>query len=342
MKNKLISGISLFLIALLLVSFIFAIGTTLITSDNIIDDDGYLDLSASCEPTSKAEYDGTTTFNITNATLYSSVTGTWRENKTLPRTGSSVGNDTYIFNFTNVINQSSQGEFKWNVLCWEQNISNHARINSVFAGNKTIKVQYAKPTVSSNPSSNIYDLDGNAITVTCTASPSANWNLTNVSLIVNQSGEQSLNQTHTPVVKTEGQIVANFTMNRFGNSSYPDGSAIPFSCMARQVKNISGGTENFVESEFSSSNLTIFVEYPPTITLNNPPTGNWSRALSTTLNWTVSNTFSDSDFYITRVWTNETGVWLPSTGAINVNNNTQQAYLYTFPDKALHLPFPVF
>ncbi|KKK88071.1 hypothetical protein LCGC14_2746830, partial [marine sediment metagenome] len=59
---------SMFLIFSLLISLIYAVGTTLTSPvDNFRDDDGYLDLRGKCIPSANS----TVSYNITNATLYS-------------------------------------------------------------------------------------------------------------------------------------------------------------------------------------------------------------------------------------------------------------------------------
>ena len=114
-KLKLIGILVLF--TLLLSVLIYAIATSLETADNLVDDDGYLDLRGICTTTAATS---DTHYNITNATLYSNVNGTWLSNKTL-QVPTPSANISYYFNFTNYINQSAEGTFKWNIECNEQN-----------------------------------------------------------------------------------------------------------------------------------------------------------------------------------------------------------------------------
>ena len=105
-QAKIISLLSLFLILFSLVAY--GIASTLITpTEGAIDDDGYLDLRGKCESKSQNEYDGTTSWNVTNATLWSNVDGTWKPNATLQVSGDKIANTTYFFNFTNHINQTA-------------------------------------------------------------------------------------------------------------------------------------------------------------------------------------------------------------------------------------------
>ncbi len=161
---------SMFILGLILMLSLFLVyaTTTLLTSpiDNYSDDDGYLDLKGTCTPSSGQ--------NITSATLYSNVDGTWKANKTL--SVGIVGIDVVqYFNFTNYINQSAEGTYKWNILCTGNDTTS-------FAGNNTIKVQYARPTIATtSPADGSYSLDGESIAVVCTASPAGGWNISAVS-----------------------------------------------------------------------------------------------------------------------------------------------------------------
>ena len=137
-----------------MISLIYAVSTTLLTpAPNFSDNDGILDLRGTCAPT---PHDGTTSFNVSSATLYTNVFGTWKANKTISAIGNSC-NTTYHFNFTNNINDSPEGECLWNIQCNEENTSNMASSNQAFAGNRSISVSYAKPSIVINsPFNNIY------------------------------------------------------------------------------------------------------------------------------------------------------------------------------------------
>ena len=81
---------------------IHALSTTLESPvDNFADDDGYLDFEASCTPTA---FDGTTSYNVTNATLWDNTGGTWAARSTIHvvEDGGPINNvnTTYFFNFT--------------------------------------------------------------------------------------------------------------------------------------------------------------------------------------------------------------------------------------------------
>jgi len=330
-KSQLKSMLILFLIFISLSILVYAVSTTLITAENTIDDDGFLDLRASCEPQSQNDFDGTTVWNLTNGTLYSNVDGTWKANATINITGFVPANATYFFNFTNHINQSAEGEFQWNVKCSEENVSDNSKVQTSFAGNKTIRVEYARTTAeTTSPFSGIHSLNGHAIPVVCTGRPSSNWNITNISLYTDQTGSWQINSTFTPVSALGVEVVANFTINGFGNASIADGNTTLFSCSFTQVRNdqVGGAT-----SEKSSLNRTLNVEYPPQVTLNNPADNNWSKNRLVSLNYTIVSAFGSSIApFKTRIFTNETGDWLPRTGTINADNNTDTLRDYTFPE----------
>jgi len=187
MKRAQVKTITLMILIFLMgVFLIYALPITTLTSpaDNTVDDDGYLDLRGSCEPFSANNFDGTTVWNITNATLYSNVGGSWVANKTLQVGEGSQSNATYFFNFTNYINQSAEGEFQWSIQCNQNNQSDTSVIEKSFTGNRTIKVEYGGATVTTTtPPVNSYDIDGIEIDVVCTATPSSGFNITRIDII---------------------------------------------------------------------------------------------------------------------------------------------------------------
>ncbi len=342
MKKSQAKTMLIFFSLFMIFSFIgYAVTTVLITpTDNSVDDDGFLDLRGSCIPTSANSYDGTTQWNITNATLWTNVDGIWKANKTINLNETSVpSNDTYLFNFTNVVNMTAEGTYQWNLECTETNSSNPTNFSTSFAGNYTIKVQYARPTVTTlAPADGTYDLDGHAITVNCSASPSGDWNISSISLMTNVNGNWGINETFNPVEQSGVTVVRGFVLNGFGNASILDGSDVLYGCSATQVKNLTGkpdAIEALVTSEKSSSNRTLHVEYPPEIVLTHPPDSNWSKSKSLVVNWSVISAFGTNvDPFSCQIWTNETGTWQFKLGGINADNNTNTSQSITFQEKS--------
>ncbi len=330
-KSQVKSVFMLFLIFTLLITLIYAIGTTLVTpAENYVDDDGYLDLRAKCEPTSVNEHDGTTSWNITNATLYSNVDGTWEENKTIDVTPGV--NVTYYFNFTNDINQSPEGEFKWDVQCHETNETNGIEINKVFDGNRTIIVRYARPTVTTiSPASGTYDLDGWNILINCSATAYENWNITQLDLM--RDGKS--NQTYLLATPSESQVARGFYFASGDNESTADGTDVVFGCSATQRANISAtGNEPYVTSEKSSVNRTIYIEFPPQATLESPADNNWSKNQRNRINFSVVSSFGTGiSPFPCQIYSNDTGTWMAETGALQVTNNTNESQNVVFSEK---------
>ena len=333
MKQGQLKSILALVFSLIIMSFLIgAVTTTLLSpSDGFTDDDGFLDLRGSCTPSSQNEHDGTTSYNITNATLYSNVDGTWKANASLNVT-TPIVNSTYFFNFTNHINQTAEGVFLWDIECHEANYTNDGNdIKTSFEGNRTIVVEYARPTVSmTEPTDGAVDLNGNNITIVCDGDPSGGWNVTSVDLLTNVSGTYQINSTKQ-VSKGPGvNFVTNFSFNAPENASLPSGSEIILSCSYTQRKTVG---ELGVSSEKSSTNTTLFVKYPPLVTLEKPDDGNWSKNLRTNLNWTVTNIHSGVTAFNTRIWTNESGRMQPETGTISTTNNSGISQDYIFEEK---------
>ena len=249
-KIQIKSIFALILAFTLLSTLIYAVSTNLQNPvDSFVDDDGFLDLRASCEP----GYDGTTSYNITNATLYSNVGGIWKANKTL-QVVNAIVNSTYYFNFTNSINKTTGGEFVWNAQCHEANSTGDgANINEAFAGNRTVKVEYARPTATTiSPADGSFELNGRDILIECSALPTPGWNLTQIDLMVNISSVWRSYQTFIiPTRSVDTRFDNGFILNL---SVGVDVTEIIFSCSATQIKD---DLEGAPISEKSSSNRTL-------------------------------------------------------------------------------------
>jgi len=245
---------TLILVFALFSTLIYAVSTTLQSPvQGFVDDDGFLDLRASCEPTSENNYDGITSWNITNATLYYNVGGVWKSNKTL-QVENPIANSTYYFNFTNSINQTAEGEFVWDVQCYEANSTNDG-VNKKEAVTDTriIEVEYARATVTTiSPDDGIYDSDGQEILIECSATPSSGWNITQIDLMTNVSLVWEPDQTFIiPTRSVNAQFDNGFIFNLGGGV---DVTKIIFGCSATQIKN---GLEGAPSSENSSTNRTL-------------------------------------------------------------------------------------
>jgi len=247
---------ALVLIFVLLSASVYSVSTTLQSpASGFMDDDGFLDLRASCEPVSENNYDGTTSWNITNATLYSNVEGVWKANKML-QVKNPIANSTYYFNFTNSINQTAEGDFVWNAQCHEANSTNDGtNIKEAFAVNRTIMVRYAKATVAVvSPADGSYDADGYDILINCSATPSSGWNITQITLMTNMSFNWNTNQTFTiPTRAVDTEFTHEFILNSGTNKSR-DATSIIFSCSSTQIKN---NLEGAPASEKSTVNRTL-------------------------------------------------------------------------------------
>tara|TARA_Y100000310_G_scaffold2558_1_gene3288 strand:+ start:4574 stop:7408 length:2835 start_codon:yes stop_codon:yes gene_type:complete len=242
----------LILVFTLLSTLVYAVTTTLQSPvADFVDDDGFLDLRASCE----ASYDGTTSYNITKADLYSNEEGSWISGGTL-QVENPIANATYYFNFTNTLSQVSESEFVWSVQCHEANSSNDGLdVNQEFAGNKTIKVEYAKPTVAIiSPADGSHDLDGQDVLISCLATPSSGWNITQINLMTNMSSDWKSNQTFTILNRIVDTQFANVFNLNAGTNRSGDATNIVFGCSAIQIKN---DLEGAPISESSSLNRTL-------------------------------------------------------------------------------------
>ncbi len=331
-KSQLKSMGILVLISILIISLVLAVGSNLLSpSDSSTDNDGQMDFRGTCVPTPNST---TENWNITNATLYTNVDGTWKGNGT--KQVSIGSNVTYYANFT--LNQSAEGTFQWNIECIETNSTvddgEASHSNSAFAGNRTIVVDYSRPTVvTTSPDAGAYDLDGTNISVVCTTSPTSGWNITSVDLLTNIGGGWTVNQTHTVTdPDLSSTVVGNFTINQNTNTSLAEGDYL-FGCRASQTqhdhyKSADGGVNP--SKTGASANQTFVVQYPPSVTLLLPPDQNWSQNRRVNLSYNVNTSFDSETQIRTRIWTNESGEWLPGTGTIFATNGTTHSHEYIF------------
>ncbi len=332
-KSQVKSIVIVALLTILFISLAFALTSTLLSPANDAqDNDGYLDLRGKCEPTSQNEFDGTTEFNITNATLYTDISGTWKANETLP-VASSARNQTYYFNFTST-NQTAEGTYRWNIECNQQNTSDITKINKDFSTNRTIIVKYSTPSVTVDVADNTYVLDGGPTPIQCVANPTSGWNITQIDLKTNSNALNTwkINSSHVVATRAAGaQVTANFLFNDTDKIK-----RVLFSCSATQFIDAPSGKFE-TSSEKSTTNRTLIIQSPPNVSILKPTDNNWSKFQRTSLNWTVISQLTNetgASPFKTRVWTNETGDWLPRTGLINVINNTPIRYDYIFPEQS--------
>ncbi|KKK50169.1 hypothetical protein LCGC14_3127700, partial [marine sediment metagenome] len=149
-QGKLKSMFIFGLVLAFLITLVYASVTTLISPiDNSIDDDGKIDFEVACIPS--------TSWNVTNATLYTNIGGVWLSNRTLQYTDPVV-NSTAYFNFTNIINETPEGAYIWNAECGEKNYTS-ATVSSgrtSFAGNNTITVRYSDQLITTSPADGTY------------------------------------------------------------------------------------------------------------------------------------------------------------------------------------------
>lgn len=319
------SSVLLILLSLL----IYAIGSSLESPiAGFVDDDGQLDLRGSCTPTAN---DGTTWFNVTNATISTNVDGTYKANQTIQVANPINDTGVVFFNFT--VNKTVEGSFVWSQECNEANASDGTVINKISTTNRSIIVRYADAQVAVTPVTGTYSLNGNGIPITCAATPSNGWNITSIALKTNRDDVWLANETFTPI-KSDGEVIANFTYNTLENASIADGTDLLFSCSVVQdkVMNTSDNFNHTITSEFSSPNRTVNIEYPPQIVLNAPANNSVFSTLQTEFNFTVTSAFTSSTTSFCQLWTNETGTTAVALSGISAANNTVTSIKFQIQD----------
>lgn len=341
------------LILIILSLLIYAVATELLSpAQNAIDDDGFLDLKGRCVP---SNMNGTTSWNVTNATLYAKIgSGSWLANKTL-QVPSPRANLTYLFNFTNDINSTAdETDVIWNIQCNEQ-MEDGTTINTAFTVNQTVKVRYAIPDVTiSSPDNNHLDIDGNDINFTgfTTATADLKWNITRVDLYTNVSGSWKINASYDgfPVIISQA-IYFNLSGIGVTGASLPDGSKIVWGVAVTQVRNITSITSpkpsneiniTFLNKTFFTTNRTLLVEYPPSVRLALPTSGSWEKGANSVLNFTTNSTFITSLLYQCSLYTNETGTWNVKLSSISATNGTYIGVTYQFPDGLSDIRWGIF
>ncbi len=319
-----------FLILALFTGIVFAVVPYLISpADGASDDDGFLDLRGRCDSSSINSHDGTTNWNVTSATVYSNVDGTWKANATIT-IANPLANNSVLFNFTNHINKTAEGSFQWSIECTETNASVGTETNTAFVLNRTINVNYADPdVVTTSPADNSYDLEGKAIDFNCTAQATSGWNITTIELMLGTGGSWNINSTTTLDAPTEDEVITGFSVNHPA-----DGVNLDYACRATQYKNISASAGNetvLVTSIHTSANRTLNIEIPPDVNLNFPASASWQTGASSILNFTPISSYTSETGFNCQLYTNESGTWAVRRSIV-ATNNTVTKIDYQLPD----------
>jgi hypothetical protein len=177
-----------------------------------------------------------------------------------------------------------------------------------------------------SPIDGAYDLDGNAITLNVSVTPTTGQNISNITFFTNV-GTWSANQTYSytgdnlqDTSRTVGMIV-----NTVDNASIADGTDFIWSVeVGLNGSNSTSGTSY-------SSNRTVNVEFPPDIEVKSPASGFLSSGLTQIINFTPTSAFTTSAFTCQLV-TNESGSEAVQRSGLSVTNNTDYLLDYAFEE----------
>ncbi len=243
--------------------------------------------------------------NITNMTLWTNISGTWKANYTNDTTSTMGAETNRIFDYSDTSifsgNLADELNFKWNVQACDN------------------KTEFIEEDVVLQP--DFYTILDNT-----TATPN------NYSVIVTAGRGRVINY---PLISIDD--VGNTTGGQMNAGCVINGTDGYFYCnQTINVYNSTGGfryAENLIEGNtvkvnytitseaacrFVGNNRTVSVQDAPSVTLNSPDDNAFDDDGTIVFNFTVTG---DSDTYTCQVYSNDTGTWHIEGAAIATNNS---------------------
>ncbi|MHA1827949.1 MAG: hypothetical protein ACTSX6_04795 [Candidatus Heimdallarchaeaceae archaeon] len=319
-KFKLIPSI---LMILLLSLLVFAVGSTTLTSpaDNYIPSDNSVDFV--CNATAQPDY------NITAISIYTNIGGTWAILNTTKKDDHKNNTDYGISYTHSGINPGDS--FIWNCEANYTKANDSSIIDMTFApANKTVNVPYFGTVTLTSPIDNYYPLN-DSVTLQCNGTGELNWNISSIDLFTNQTGTWAISGTETFSSPTNNTAIGNITTL----TGITDGTHFIWNCRYNYTRT---DASTNLSPTWASANKTVFVEYPPPITLSRPINGANVSSASQYLNFTVAGTFTTDTLFYCKQYSNDTGSWTSVGPTMFVSNDTAyNSTPYTFQEGKNHL-----
>ena len=281
------------------------------------DDGTYLQLSCNISPGAG--------WNVTEVNLLTDASGTLKVNDTITVIDYSANQEFYA-NWT--LNNTLIGD--GSILGWSCNatLQNDTDGNLSKATSPHRQVNIVRVSTASlynivhefiYPEDGFYFLTstGDSLTLTCNVTPpDPDRNVTEIRLIHDISGAMTINES-TPIVdSTNGtEQTATFELN-----DTADGTTVNWGCNATSINSSDSNSSRTWNANKTSTSGTqkVYVEYPPTVTINTT-NNSWSTTTDATLNVTVVLGYTTDTLAYCHLYTNETS-WSSKQLEIMVNN----------------------
>ena len=311
MKRKLIISI---LMLTLFAYLAYALGSVTLTipADDVHTADDNV-LTFVCNGTEHA------TYNITSVDLYTDTGGTW-----------SIASTDEI----NAGNNSAKGlSYEHTSLTYGEELVWNCRVNythytategddnfSTWAvANKTVRVPYIGTTTLTSPVDNYYHLN-DSITLEYSGAAAAGYNITSMTLWTDATGTWTATNI-TVMGRPENNTARN---NLTVISGIADGTKFVWNVLTNYTK-VDNNVAGQISLTYATANKTIFVEYPPVVTLNYPANGGYVSG-EDTFNFTSKDAYgSDGDNYTDCIVYTNLSTWTTYGLTIQARNNTMES-----------------
>ena len=278
-----IKNIFIILAILILAGIVYAVGDTILTSPTSGDTSTRNIIEFVCNGSAQLGY------NITSIDLYIKNATVWDIAKTSTITNP-ANNSAKGANWT--IRELTFGQtILWNCRVNYTKCNESTTVSSTYAAlNSSITIPYLGTLTLTSPADNYYP-NNSTVDFTYNCSAELGYNVTNTIFYSNHSGTWTTYSYYNPDPKNN---------SAFGNNTkitdISDGTAFSWK-FACNYSNNGDKTKKFSLTE--SANRTVYVEYPPEITLLSPSNNGWVNSKGQTMVWNVSSNYAkkSASFY---------------------------------------------
>lgn len=269
-------------------------------------------------------------YNITGIYLYTDTGGTWSIAYT-------DATDAYN-NTAKGISYSHTSLTYGETLVWNCRVDythNLAAVGDVNAStyadtNKSVRVSYIGTSTLSSPADNFYPLT-DTVSHTCNGTAAIGYNITSIALWTNSTGTWTANHVKTIADPLDDTAVGNVSTL----TGLSDGTHYVYNCLINYTKEESLKNATINQSlTYGTANRTVYVELPPTITLNSPANAGYVSGIDT-FNWLSLDAYGKASNNYTNciVYTN-LSTWTTYGPTVYSKNNTAVSTTLALSDRA--------
>ncbi len=261
-------------------------------------------------------------WNITAIYLYSNAGGTWKVENAVNL--STPVNNTAREITTNIDHTPYGSNYVWNCRT-NYTVSNSTQFNLTWAPqNYTVFIPYIGITTLAKPVDGYYPLN-DSINFTINGSAELGYNITSIHFYTNSTGSWAADRSFIIEDPTNNTAVG----RDFDLTGETDGTHLLWGAMINYTKHNLSTNSSIT---FSTENRTLFIEFPPPITLNSPTANQFLNTPTNIFNLTALNTYADSGTLNCHVYVNESASWIPRGATLVSNDNEPSTTFLSFQD----------